>query len=141
MATLTSDEVEALLGRSLTSVESANFDLYLEIAEIRIEDILCTSLDDLLTTLGVDALPTDLQLVVARFFGGISTANGQEFGVESKKVEDFTITFNTETDIFGSLIKANATTLAKYSQCGSAIRHGKVLRQERYLYDGIRYIR
>ena len=66
MATLTSDEVEALLGRSLTSVESANFDLYLEIAEIRIEDILCTSLDDLLTTLGVDALPTDLQLVVAQ---------------------------------------------------------------------------
>lgn len=138
---LTTSDVEELLGRSLTSVEEEYFPDYLLLSQIRLEDIICISLDDLLEELGLEKIPIDLALVLARFFGMLGNVNGQEYGVSSKKVEDFSVTFNTDKDIFGELIKSNATTLAKYSHCGSQIRHGKVLTEEAYLYDGFRYIR
>lgn len=138
---LTISDVEELLGRPLTSVEQEYFPDYLLLAQLRVEDIICVSLDDLVAELGVEKLPIDLSLVLARFFGILGKVNGQEYGVSSKKVEDFTISFNTDKDIFGELINANSSTLAKYSHCGSQIRHGKVLTEEAYLYDGFRYIR
>lgn len=138
---LSTEEVEELLGRSLTSVETKYFADYLSLAQIRLEDIICISLDGLMSELNVDELPIDLALVLARFFGILGKENGQDYGVSSKKVEDFSVSFNSDQDIFGELIQANATTLAKYSHCGSQIRHGKVLMEEAYLYDGFRYIR
>lgn len=39
------EELEALLGRSLTSREVTNLDLYLEIAQESLEELLCISLD------------------------------------------------------------------------------------------------
>lgn len=40
---MTQEEISALLGRPLTPVEVTNFDLYLEIAEERLSDLLCVS--------------------------------------------------------------------------------------------------
>ena len=37
------DKVSALLGRPLTSIESTNFDLYLDIAKESVEELLCIS--------------------------------------------------------------------------------------------------
>lgn len=41
---MTKEKVSKLLGRSLTSAESGNFDLYLGIAYQRLEDLLCINL-------------------------------------------------------------------------------------------------
>jgi len=41
---ITKEQVAKLLGRSLTSVEEANFDLYIKIVTERLEDLLCFSL-------------------------------------------------------------------------------------------------
>ena len=39
---MTKEQVSALLGRPLTSIEDANFDLYLEIATQALEELLCS---------------------------------------------------------------------------------------------------
>jgi hypothetical protein len=40
------EQLEQLLGRPLTPIEVDNLDLYLEIAEDRLSDLLCTSIED-----------------------------------------------------------------------------------------------
>lgn len=42
---MTKEEISALLGRPLTSIENTNFDTYLEIAKENLEELLCISLD------------------------------------------------------------------------------------------------
>lgn len=42
---MSQSELEALLGRPLTSIEATNLDLYLNIANQRLEDMLCTRLE------------------------------------------------------------------------------------------------
>lgn len=135
MTNLTQTEVEALLGRSLSSVETSNFDLYLDIASAKVENLICTTLSELAQELGVEKLPNDLSLVVARYFGSITSDNTQEFGVSNKKVEDFSITYDQTNSIDASLAKQNQSTLAKYSHCGK-ISYGKTLNHDpRYYHD------
>lgn len=128
-------KIATLLGRTLTPAEIAAFDDYLEIASTRVEDLICISLTDLLTELQVSALPSDLALVVARFFGVISQENQAQPQVQSKRVEDFSVTYNTDADIFGACITQNMPTLAKYSHCGCTIRQGRTLREDARYYD------
>ena len=40
---MTKEQVSALLGRPLTSIEDANFDLYIEIATQALEELICSS--------------------------------------------------------------------------------------------------
>lgn len=121
MATLTQDEIEAYLGRSLSTTEADNLDLYLEIATTRLQDLLC--LENL-----PDPLPADLALVLSRLFALIQEENGQSFGVEEKKVEDFTIRFDTEGDSLQTRwYNANLQTLNKYSECKAEIIHGRTI--------------
>lgn len=135
MTHLTQAEVEALLGRSLTSVEQANLTLYQEIAIAKIENLLCTTLDEILDELGVGEVPSDLALVLARYFGAISTDNEAEPNIGSKKVEDFSVTYDNSNSTDSFLAKQNQATLAKYSQCGAMI-HGKTLNHDpRYYHD------
>lgn len=125
MATLTQDEIEAYLGRSLSTTEADNLDLYEEIATTRLLDLLC--LEAL-----PDPLPADLGLVLCRLFALISEENGQALGVEEKKVEDFTIRFDTEGDSLQTRwYNANKVTIDKYSSCKADIIHGKTI------YDGV----
>lgn len=135
---LTQDETEALLGRSLASVEVNNFTLYQQIATTRLEDLLCRSLEDVLSSLSVSELPIDLKLVLARLFGCLSAENNAEIGVESKKVEDFDISYNQNiNNIYALTVQANSQTILKYAKCCN-IRSGRTLLQDRKYYDNIR---
>lgn len=47
---MTQSDIEALLGRPLTSTESTNLDLYLDISKDALEQLLCTSLEEVAET-------------------------------------------------------------------------------------------
>lgn len=47
---MTKEQIVALLGRPLTSVEDANFNLYLDIAEETLEELICTPISDISET-------------------------------------------------------------------------------------------
>lgn len=118
---LTKQEIEALLGRSLSTVESTNFDTYLKIAQARLEDVLCT-------TLTIPLGPV-LSLLLARCFGVISQEQAQSanMGITSKKVEDFSITYgDKDGSPMEAFVKQNANDLEQYSECQAKIRQGKV---------------
>lgn len=130
---LSKDKAELLLGRSLTTAESNAFSDYEQIAENRLANLLCVSnLDDLLTALDLSSMPVDLQMVLARFVGAISQENGIEYGVESKKVEDFSINYSSKRNVYAEEVANNGATIAQYSQC--SIRHGKTIYQEARYY-------
>lgn len=118
---ITKEQIEALLGRSLSTVEDTNFDTYLKIAQERLEDVLCTTL-----TYPLD--PT-LQLLLARCFGVITQEQNQtaNVGITSKKVEDFSITYgDKDGSPMEAFVKQNANDLEQYSECQARIRQGKV---------------
>ena len=118
---LTKQQIVALLGRSLSTVEDTNFDLYLKIAVDRLEDLLCTTL----TT----PLEPVMQLLLARCFGAISQEQEQtaNAGITSKKVEDFSVTYgDKEASPMEAFVKQNANELERYSECQAKIRQGKV---------------
>ena len=118
---ITQEQIEALLGRSLTKTEKDNFGLYLRIAVERLEDLLCLTL--------TYPLVEGLQLLLARCFATI----GQEqnlmanLGVSSKKVEDFSISYDGSSDEpMEAFVKANSNAIETYSECQAKIRQGKV---------------
>ena len=122
MATLLSKaQVEALIGRSLTTVESTNYDLYLKIAIARLEDLLCTTL--------TSPLDPVMQLLLARCFGAISLEQNAtaDTNVTSKKVEDFSVTYGDKNvSPMEAFVTQNANELEHYSECQAKIRQGKV---------------
>ena len=135
---LTQDETEALLGRSLTNIEINNFALYQLIATTWLEDLLCRTLEDVLKDLSATELPLDLKLVIARLFGSLTAENNAEIGVESKRVEDFDISYNQNiNNIYALTVQANLQTILKYAKCCN-IRSGKTLLWDRKYYDNIR---
>lgn len=131
MAHITKEKVSSLLGRPLTSEETTNFDIWLNIAELRLSDLICGDV-----TL-IDPLPNDLALVLARLFDGITKENNSVTGnIKSKRVEDFQITYREDSnDVYSEIVNANSATIGKYSECGSGIRHGKTIYD-----DGIRCV-
>lgn len=133
--TLTQDEIEKLLGRTLTETEQAAIDLYIPIAMQRAADLLCAkSITEWLEVQNLDAIPVDLKLAIAQLFGAISADNAREYGIESKQVEDFRIDFKdaSETATAGAIM-ANGLVFRKYSICG--IKSGKILREDWRNYD------
>lgn len=122
MATLlTKAQTEALIGRSLTTVESTNFDLYLKIAVARLEDLLCTTL--------TSPLDPVLQLLLARCFGAISLEQdaSANTNITSKKVEDFSVSYgDKDGSPMEAFVKQNANELEYYSECQAKPRQGKV---------------
>lgn len=139
MALLTIQKAQTLLGRSLTSTETSAFDDWEAIAESRLADLLCAQdLTKLLEILGVQSLPTELLLVLARLTVAIGVENGVEIGVSSKKVEDFSITYGDDRkDIYANTVSANGATIQKYSQC--SIRFGRTLKEEARYYHHDRF--
>lgn len=123
MATLiTKTETEALLGRSLSSKESTNFDLYMGLAESRLLDVLCR-------TAYPAEIDEELKLIIAQMFSVIVLEQNAitDSGTTSKKVEDFSITYgsNPETPEV-TFERTYARIIAKYSECGFKFRSGKV---------------
>lgn len=139
MAYLTIAKAQTLLGRSLTTAETSAFADWEAIAESRLADLLCVKdLDELLEVLGVESLPTELVLVLARLTVAIGVENGNEVGVESKKVEDFSITYDKDrSNFYANTLSANGATIMKYSQC--SIRYGRTLKEEARYYHHDRF--
>ena len=120
---LSQDEVVALLGRPLSEVEIKNFNIYFEIANLKLKDLLC------LSSLP-NPIPADLKMLLAKMFGSINATQDFEHnnGVESKRVEDFSINYTADKKSPMSLVLFNeSATLLKYSQCSSGIMHGKTM--------------
>lgn len=127
---ISKETMAGLLGRALEQVEVDNYDLYLDIAKARIEDLLCDTL--------TSDMPVDLQLLVARCFGILLTEQRAmgNYGVTTKKVEDFSISFdneNADNSPMVAFVRQNASILDKYGKCQSPFRSGRT-------YDCIRYI-
>ena len=120
---LSQDEVVALLGRPLSEVEIKNFNIYFEIADLKLKDLLC------LSNLP-NPIPADLKMLLDKMFGSIKATQDFEHnnGVESKRVEDFSINYTADKKSPMSLVLSNeSATLLKYSQCSSGIMHGKTM--------------
>lgn len=120
---LSQDEVVALLGRPLSEVEIKNFNIYFEIADLKLKDLLC------LSSLP-NPIPADLKMLLAKMFGSIKATQDFEHsnGIESKRVEDFSINYAADKKSPMSLVLSNeSATLLKYSQCSSGIMHGKTM--------------
>ncbi len=118
---ISQDEMTALLGRPLTDVEKTNYALYLEIAVLRLDDLLCIKLEEMAE------IPADLKLLIARCFETIrmeQTAT-QEHGITNKKVEDFSISKDPDADSpMVAFVAQNAATIDKYGQCQGQIKSG-----------------
>lgn len=114
------EEMAALLGRTLSTIEATNYNLYLKIAILRLEDLLCITI--------TKNLPVDLQLLLARCFGTIASEQSATagLGITNKKVEDFSISFdaNAETPM-AAFVSQNSALIAKYSECQAPIRAGE----------------
>lgn len=120
---LSQDEVVALLGRPLSEVEAKNFNIYFEIADLKLKDLLCLNEFP-------NPIPADLKMLLAKMFSSIKATQDFEHnnGVESKRVEDFSINYTADKKSPMSLVLSNeSATLLKYSQCSSGIMHGKTM--------------
>lgn len=75
---------------------------------------------------GFQTLPVDLQLLLAKLFALNSQQQTTDDRVRSKKIEDFTITYDATTT-YDQFILSNADVINKYSICGiGEISHGRV---------------
>jgi len=71
--------------------------------------------------------PPDLQLVLAGLFDLISKKNKFDGTLQSKQVEDFRLTFNSDADLDEIFSRKYGVTLQKYSLCNvGAMRSGSV---------------
>lgn len=119
---ISQDEMSAYLGRALSTTETTNYQLYLGLAQTRLEDLLCDEL--------ILPLAADLALVLARCFAVIAQEqeSSANLGVASKKVEDFSISYKSDDDEtpMVSFVTQNQATIDKYSRCTGPIRSGRV---------------
>lgn len=115
------EDMAALFGRPLANVEQQNYSMYLEIAILRLDDLLCLKLENM------DDLPIDLKLLIARCFATIvqEQKSSASHGISSKKVEDFSLAFDVDADSpMVAFVDQNAATIDKYGMCQGPIRTG-----------------
>ncbi len=89
---LTTTECEALIGRELDQNEVQNFDLFLNVATLRLNNLLSRDIAEIIA-------PEDLTLIkllTARMMAVISDeqAQAQTRGIAAKAVEDFKIEYD-----------------------------------------------
>lgn len=120
---ISQEQMTSLLGRPLSSVEQTNYKLYLSIAILRLDDLLCIKIEDMAD------IPADLQLLIARCFVTIKQEQDDiaNHGINKKGVEDFSISYFEDPDSPMVLfVKQNSATIEKYGECQAPIRSGKV---------------
>lgn len=121
---LTRTECEAFIGRELTEREAQNFDLFREVAELRLNNLLSRDVSEM------DA-PEDLTLIrllVARMIAVISDeqAEAQARGIVAKSVEDFKIEYDKEANTpLAEYVRQNEDLLKKYTACTGEMRAGR----------------
>lgn len=69
------------------------------------------------TWLDVDAMPDDLQMILAALFDQVSKKQKIDTSVQSKQVEDFRITFNGDADLDAEFMSKYSLLISKYSKC------------------------
>lgn len=119
---LTEEETAVYLGRPLTSAEKDNFNAWMELAQERLLGVLCLT--------EFPELDATLKLLLAQMFGVVSLDLKAltDSGITSKKVEDFSITYESNPDSPEVVFeKTFAKEIAKYSNCGLNIKSGKVI--------------
>lgn len=119
---ISKEDMAKLLGRPLSVIEIANYEMYLGIVVERIKDLLCLS--EL-----PDVLPIDLQLLIARCFAVFSIEQGTSVeNIESKKVEDFSVTYNdnSKETPMSKFVRLNIIAINKYSQCQAKSKSGEI---------------
>lgn len=120
---LTQNEVVALLGRPLSEAEAQNFNIYSEIAELKLEDLLCLKSFP-------NPIPADLKMLIAKVFGSIKATQDfeAENGIVAKKVEDFSVNYSAERKSpLTIVLSSENATISKYSQCSCGIMHGRTM--------------
>lgn len=120
---ISQEEMAGLLGRPLDEVEQANYDLYLEIALLRLDDLLCIKIEEM------SPIPADLKLVIARCFAVIKEEQGfsARRGIDKKQIEDFSISYQSDTaDPMVAFVQQNGKIIDKYGNCQGRLRSGKV---------------
>lgn len=132
MATLNEEQVEALLGRPLSEPEARSFTPWMTVAEARLKNLLC--LDALDGLGGVESLLLARLFEVTAREAEQASKDAASYGIQSKRVEDFQITFDdgeeNQDTAYATFVKDNADLIASVSKCRK-IRLGKV----RPLYD------
>lgn len=119
---ISKEDMAKLLGRPLSVTENANYEMYLGIVVERIKDLLCLS--EL-----PEVLPIDLQLLIARCFAVFSIEQGTSVeNIESKKVEDFSVTYNdnSKETPMSKFVRLNIIAINKYSQCQAKSKSGEI---------------
>ncbi len=75
---------------------------------------------------GFNGLPVDLQLLLAKLFALNTQSQTADDRVKSKKIEDFTVSYNDQTT-YDQFVMSNADVIRKYSICSMGdIQHGRV---------------
>lgn len=118
---ISQQDMTALLGRPLSDIEQTNYQLYLDIAMLRLNDLLCIELEQM------NPIPSDLKLLIARCFAAITMEQKQasSHGISNKKVEDFSISFDADADSpMVAFVAQNSATIDKYGQCQAPLRSG-----------------
>lgn len=91
---------------------------------------------------GFDCLPVDLQLLLAAIFDNIGKQNELDRTINSKKIEDFQVSYNHSSITFSdtlwdSLEKDYRSIIDKYSLCDTgSIEHGSV---RNFCYDRLHF--
>lgn len=119
---ISQDTMATLIGRPLSTLETANYKLYLDISVLRLEDLLCLKFSEL------DEVPADLQLLIARCFVVIEQEQtaAATLGINKKQVEDFSISYESDAEEpMVAFVKQNSSLLDKYSQCQAIMRSGR----------------
>lgn len=121
---LTTTECEAFIGRELDEREAQNFDLFREIAELRLNNLLNREVAEI-------TAPEDLtllKLLIARMVAVLSDeqAEAQARGIVAKTVEDFKIEYDKNANTpLTEYVRQNEDLLKKYTACTGEIRAGR----------------
>lgn len=124
MISLTTSECEAFIGRELTEREAQNFDLFREVAEGRLNNLLGRNVSEI-------DVPEDLTLIrllLARMIAVISDeqAEAQVRGIVAKSVEDFKIEYDKNANTpLTEYVRQNEDLLKKYTACTGEMRAGR----------------
>lgn len=121
---ISQEQMAALLGRPLATAETENYDLYLQIALLRLNDLLCIKIEEMAS------IPADLQLLIARCFATITQEQSMaaNHGINKKQVEDFSISYEADpSSPMVLFVDQNSATIEKYGACQGSIRSGKVI--------------
>lgn len=82
------------------------------------EDVIQVTAEWGLSSSGIGSdLPVDLQVLLAGLFDQITKKNKADATISSKKVEDFSISFNADVDLDQAFADKYGKIIAKYSLC------------------------